>query len=138
MSMMASFPGGLRRIGWLRIGLTAAAFSLTPAVAGALVLLVAHVLGPEILGVRHLRMEGLATFALVSPLMSVPIWTVIALGSVALLKLQSFGWLPAAVLGIAVFGVLSRTDIGPISLPFGAASALLYRMALALQRPEAF
>ncbi len=114
MSMMASFPGGLRRIGWLRIGLTAAAFSL------------------------HLRMEGLATFALVSPLMSVPIWTVIALGSVALLKLQSFGWLPAAVLGIAVFGVLSRTDIGPISLPFGAASALLYRMALALQRPEAF
>ncbi len=82
MSMMASFPNGLQRLGWLRIGLTAAAFCLAPAVTGALILLAAELLGPGILGDNHLRAQGMATFALVSPLMSVPIWTAIALGTV--------------------------------------------------------
>lgn len=136
--MFASFPDGLQRLGWWRIGLTAAAFCLAPAVAGGLILLATLVLGPGILGSSHLRAEGLAVFAFVSPLMSLPIWAAIALGSAGLLKLNSLGWLPAAVLGIVAFGMLSRTDIGPISLPFGAASAILYRMALALQRPDAF
>lgn len=136
--MFASFPDGLQRLGWWRIGLTAAAFCLAPAVAGGLILLATLVLGPGILGSGHLRAEGLAVFAFVSPLMSLPIWAAIALGSAGLLKLNSLGWLPAAVLGIVAFGMLSRTDIGPISLPFGAASAILYRMALALQRPDAF
>lgn len=138
MSMMASFPGGFARLGWWRIGLTAAAFSLAPAVTGGMVVLATQVFGPGVLGANHLHGEGIATAALVSPLVSLPIWAVIALGSAALLRLNSFGWLPAAVLGIATFGVLARTGIGPISLPFGAASALLYRMALALQRPDAF
>jgi hypothetical protein len=138
MSMIASFPDGLRRLGLWRIGLTASAFCLAPAVVGGLILLATMVLGPGILGINHLRAEGLAVFALVSPLMSLPIWAAIALGSAGLLKVTSFGWLPAAVLGVVAFGMLSRTEIGPISLPFGAASAVLYRMALALQRPEAF
>lgn len=138
MSMIESYPGGLQRIGWRRMFLTALVFCLAPVVAGALVVMAAYVLGPQVLGEQHLRLEGLAVFAMLSPLVGAPIWAVVGLGSVALLKVQHFGWLPAALLGMAAFGVLSRTEIGPISLPFGAASALLYRMALALQRPDAF
>ena len=81
--------------------------------------------------------EGLATAALVSPLVGAPIWAMITLASAVLLRLRAFGWLPVALLGMATFGALTRTEIGSISLPFGAVSALLFRMALALQRPEA-
>jgi hypothetical protein len=137
MSMIGSDPDGLALIGWRRLGLTALGFCLAPAVVGGLVLAVAHLLGPDILGVNHLRAEGLAVFAFLSPLVGVPIWAMIALGSAWLLRVRSYGWLSAALLGAAAFGVLSRTEIGNISLPFGAVSALLYRMALALQRPEA-
>lgn len=137
MSMIGSDPDGLARIGWLRLCLTGLAFCLAPAVAGALVLVAARLLGPDFLGVNHLRAQGMAIFALVSPLFGMPIWAVVVLGSAGLLKVHSFGWLTAALLGIAAFGILARTEIGSISLPFGAVSALLYRMALALQRPEA-
>ena len=88
-------------------------------------------------GARDILAEGLATAALVSPLVGAPIWAMITLASAVLLRLRAFGWLPVALLGMATFGALTRTEIGSISLPFGAVSALLFRMALALQRPEA-
>jgi hypothetical protein len=137
MSMVASPPDGYAQLGWRRIGATAAAFCLAPALLGALIVLAAKLLGPSILGPNHLRTEGMATFAMISPLIGAPIWTVVALGSAGLMRLGSYGWLPAALLGAAAFGVLSRTGIGDISLPFGAVSVLLFRMALALQRPAA-
>ncbi len=138
MSLIASFPGGLQKLGLRRIGLTALAFCLAPAVGGAVVL-----------GLRMLAAwggaaqgadltEGLATFALISPLMGVPIWSLIAVTSAMLLRWERFGWLPAAVLGAAAFSILMRTEFGLLSLPFGAVLGMLYRMALALQRPEAF
>ena len=129
MSVLTSPPDGFRQIGWRRLVLTALAFCLAPAAVGA-VALVAIMLS----GAGSLQAEGLATFALISPLVGVPIWGAIAAGAFWLLRMGSFGWLPAALLGGLVFGVLMRAGI---VLPVGAASALLYRMALALQRPEA-
>lgn len=73
-----------------------------------------------------------------SPLVGLPIWTMMAIGAALLLQKNRFGTLPAAILGAALFAALARTDIGWIGVPFGVASGLLYRMALALQRPEAF
>lgn len=136
MSLLASMPGGLGQIGARRLCLTGAAFCLAPALVGGLVLAVAALLGPQILGVGHLRTQGLATFALVSPLIGAPIWGLVVLGSALLLRAGLFGSLPAAGLGLLAFAVLARTEVGLASLPFGAASVLLYRMALALQRPE--
>ncbi|MBP9184040.1 MAG: hypothetical protein KBF78_12975 [Fuscovulum sp.] len=136
MSLVASMPGGLGQIGIRRLCLTGAAFCLAPALVGGLVLAVAAVLGPHVLGVGHLRTQGLATFALVSPLVGGPIWGLVVLGSALLLRAGLFGSLPAAGLGLVAFAVLTRTEVGLASLPFGAASVLLYRMALALQRPE--
>lgn len=138
MSLISSFPKGLEIVGWRRLLLTAAAFALAPAVMGGILLLITHFAGPEVWGANALQKEGFATFAAVSPLMSLPIWIGIALGSAGLLKRGYFGSLPAALLGAAAFGILARTEIGFIGAPFGAVSVLLYRMALSLQRPEAF
>ncbi|MFM7446717.1 MAG: hypothetical protein ACKO2N_22970 [Tabrizicola sp.] len=138
MSLVASFPDGLAILGWRRLILTAAAFAITPALMGALLLLLAHLFGPGFLGVNPLQMEGFATFAAISPMITLPMWAVIAVGSAGLLKTGFLGSLPAAVLGCLAFGLLARTEIGLIAMPFGAVSALLYRMALSLQRPEAF
>ena len=132
MSLLTSPPDGLRQIGWRRIVLTALAFCLAPALVGA-VALAAIMLS----GRGSLQAEGLATFALFSPMVGAPIWGAIAAGAAWLLRRGSFGWLPAALLGGLVFGILMRAGLSGIVLPVGAASALLYRMALALQRPEA-
>jgi len=132
MSVLTSPPDGFRQIGWRRLVVTALAFCLAPAAVGA-VALAAIMLS----GAGSLQAEGLATFALISPLVGVPIWGAIAAGAFWLLRMGSFGWLPAALLGGLVFGVLMRAGLGGVVLPVGAVSALLYRMALALQRPEA-
>ncbi len=136
--MIRSFPGGLDIIGWRRLFLTALAFMLAPVLVGGVVLLAAHFLGTAILGENALRTQGHATFAVISPFVGLPIWVMMALGAGCLLKVNRFGALPAALLGTAVFAALARTDIGWIGLPFGAVSGILYRMALTLQRPEAF
>jgi hypothetical protein len=137
MSLLVSPPDGLSLLGWRRVALTALVFSLAPALVGGAALLVALLV--ETLGLANfaLQTEGMATFALVTPLFTAPIWSIIALATWSLLRQGWFGWLPAALMGALAFAVLMRTEIGSISLPFGAASALLYRMALALQRPEA-
>ena len=137
MSLLTSPPDGLALLGWRRVVVTALVFALAPAVVGGAVLLAVWLV--ETLGLLDvaLQTEGIATFALVTPLFTAPIWAIIALATWVLLRQGWFGWLPAALIGALAFAVLMRTEIGSISLPFGAASALLYRMALALQRPEA-
>ena len=132
MSLLTSPPDGLRQIGWRRIVATALVFGLAPALIGAIAL--AAIM---LTGAGSLRAEGLATFAMISPLVGLPLWGAIAAGAFWLLRMGSFGWLPAALLGGLVFGVLMRAGLSSIVLPVGALSALLYRMALALQRPEA-
>jgi hypothetical protein len=138
MSLLSSFPGGMAALGWRRLFLTALAFVLAPVLVGAAAYSVATLLGPAVLGGGYLRTLGMATLAFVSPLFGLPIWAMMALGAGLLLKVDRFGALPAALLGTLLFASLVRTDIGLIGLPFGAVSGLLYRMALALQRPEAF
>ncbi|MFZ1468851.1 MAG: hypothetical protein WAT09_07700 [Paracoccaceae bacterium] len=137
MSLLTSAPNGLGLLGWRRIALTALAFCLAPAVAGLLILVILQVFGPTALGPDPLRNEGMATFALVSPLIVAPVWAMIGLGAAWLLKRGWFGWLSSAALGLLAFAVLARTEIGLISLPFGVVSGVLFRMALALQRPLA-
>lgn len=138
MSLLSSFPGGMAALGWLRLLLTALAFVLAPVVIGAVAYGYASILGQDGLGPAHLRILGLATLAFMSPLVGLPIWIMMALGAALLLKRNRFGTLQAALLGAVVFAVLARTDIGWIGVPFGVASGMLYRIALALQRPEAF
>lgn len=132
MSLLTSPADGLRQIGWRRIVVTALAFCLAPAAIGG-----AALAAIMLTGIGSLQAEGLATFALISPLVGLPIWGAIAAGAFWLLRRGSFGWLPAALLGGLVFGVLMRAGLSSIVLPVGALSALLYRMALGLQRPEA-
>ncbi|MEZ5796609.1 MAG: hypothetical protein R3D63_03440 [Paracoccaceae bacterium] len=136
MSMLRSPPDGLQQLGWLRLALTGLAFCLAPAVTGALIMATVGLFGSEILGQNSLHLQGMATFAMVSPLIGLPIWAMIVLASAMLMKFGSYGWLPAAVVGMLAFGVLSRTGIGSISMAFGAVSVLMFRMALALQRPD--
>ena len=136
MSLLASPPDGLAQLGWRRVVLTALIFCLVPAVMGGGLLLIS-LLFQGVQPGDTLGMRGIAVFAIVTPLFTAPIWAMIALASVVLLRIGRFGWLSAALVGLLAFGVLARTEIGSISLLFGAASTLLYRMALALQRPEA-
>ena len=138
MSLLASPTGDHAPVGWRRISLTALAFCLAPAAIGALVVLTALVFGPTILGLDHRRVEGIATFAMISPLLTGPVWALIGLGAAWLLRHGWYGSLPAAALGAAAYGGMARIgDLGDLFFVFGAVSGLLYRMALALQRPEA-
>ena len=140
MSLLSSPKGDHAPVGWRRITVTAVVFCLVPAVLGALLVLAAWVFGAEILGLDHHRVEGIATFAMVSPLITGPVWALIGLGAAWLLREGWFGSLPSALLGAAAYGGMARIgDLGDISFMFmfGAVSGLLYRMALALQRPEA-
>ena len=137
MSLLWSPPDGLAQIGWRRIGLTALAFCLVPAVLGAAIVLLTRVTGPRLLGQDHLWVEGVATLAMISPLVMAPIWAIVAFATAALLRLGRYGWLATATLGLLAFLPMARTEVGTICLPFGATAVLLYRMALALQRPEA-
>jgi hypothetical protein len=138
MSLLSSPEAGHAVLGWRRIAVTAAVFCLLPALVGAGLVLASLVFGQEILGQDYLRVEGFATFAMISPLLTGPVWAVIGLGAAYLLKLGWFGSLPAAALGAAAYGMVAwMGDLGPFLVGFGAVSALIYRMALALQRPEA-
>ena len=138
MSLLTSPAQGYLVLGWRRIAGTASVFCLLPALVGAGIVLAVLVFGSGILGHDRLRIEGFATFAMISPVLTGPVWAVIGLGSVYLLKLGWFGSFPAALLGAAAYGVVAwMGDLGPFLLGFGAVSALIYRMALALQRPEA-
>lgn len=138
MSLLTSPKGGYAAIGWRRIVVTALAFCLLPALVGAVIILATQVFGPEILGQGHLRIEGLATFAIITPLMTGPVWAMIGLGAAYLLNAGWFGSFPAALLGVAAYGAVAWSGgLGPFLLGFGAVSALIYRMALALQRPDA-
>ena len=137
MSLLTSPPDGLALLGWRRIVLTALTFCLAPAILGGVALLIIWLLGPEVLGQHALRAELLATLAAVSPLIGLPVWASIAAGTWWLLRRGSFGWLPAAIMGTLPFLVLTRAGTNPAILPFGVAAVLVYRMALALQQPEA-
>jgi|GEM_PF-1883762 len=138
MSLLSSPAQGHLVLGWRRIAGTALVFCLLPALVGAGMVLATLVFGPEVLGREYLRVEGLATFAMISPLLTGPVWAVIGLGSAYLLRAGWFGSFPAALLGAAAYGVVAwMGGLGPFLLGFGAVSALIYRMALALQRPEA-
>jgi hypothetical protein len=131
MSILTSPPDGLAQLGWKRIVLTALAFALAPAVLGLAALVVVRVLG------AGLQSEMAATLAAISPLVGLPAWATMATGAWWLLRRGSFGWLPAALLGLLPAAVLMRAGLGPLILPAGIAAALIYRMALALQRPDA-
>ncbi len=137
MSLLASPPDGLVLLGWRRVALTALVFCLAPAVVGGAAMLLSLLVEGVGVATIALQTEGLALFAILTPMFTAPIWAMIGLVTLGLLRLRWFGWLPAALMGGLAFAVLARTEIGSISLPFGVASALAFRMALALQRPEA-
>lgn len=137
MSLLTSPPDGLQQLGWRRIVLTALAFCLAPAVIGGIGLAAVRLFDLGGTAEGAFRAEMLTTLALISPLIGVPVWAAIAAGTWWLLRRGSYGWLPAALLGCLAFGVLMRAGLDSLILPIGAVSALLYRMALALQRPDA-
>ena len=138
MSLLRSPAHGGAGLGWRRITVTALVFCLAPALLGALIVGAVQLFGSGILGAGHLRIEGIAGFAMISPLLTAPVWGMIALAASQLAQAGWFGSLPTALLGAAAYGVLAwTTGLGLVLPVFGAVSALLYRMALALQRPEA-
>jgi len=134
--ILRSAPDGFATLGWRRALAAHAMAWLAPAAIGAALQALLWSFGTQTWGEAWLMLWALAALLILSPAFT---WfgLVLAAPLTAILMDRGwFGWLPALGLGTVIGAALGWLIGTPLALPFGAATALVLRLALARIAPD--
>ncbi|MGA0540246.1 hypothetical protein [Neotabrizicola sp. VNH66] len=138
MSFLRSTPGGLALTGWRAVAAVSLGFCLGPALAGAVGWTVLRQIGPDTFGEDFVRLGAGFVFATLSPLVTLPFWSTLAVAAALLMRRGWYGAGVAAILGALLGGLTGAILHEPVLMALGAVMATFHRFALALWRPMAF
>ncbi len=134
MSLIRSRPTD--RTPWKPLLLAAAGALALPAAMGAVAFGLGQLVGAS--SAQATDGGGLISAAIllmVSPLLGLAAMILVLPLSSAQIRAGLFGWLPAAITGLAVGGLLAFMIGYPVALPFGLAVMLILRALLGLLWP---